>query len=82
MHDVGWGWWVFMSIGMVAFWGLIIYVIVSVVRGPSTASSAEATRESPEQVLKRRLAEGEISVEEYEELSAAVERKPRPSVPV
>jgi putative membrane protein len=33
MHGVGWGWWLLMSVGMVGFWGLVIWAIVALVRG-------------------------------------------------
>jgi putative membrane protein len=33
MHSFGWGWWLVMSIGMVAFWALVIYGIVWLIRG-------------------------------------------------
>jgi hypothetical protein len=33
MHDIGWEAWVLMSIGMVAFWGLMIAGLVMLVRG-------------------------------------------------
>jgi putative membrane protein len=73
MHGTGWGWgwWVLMSIGMIAFWALIIYGIVWLVRGGPTAPSGR-TPEPPEEILKRRLALGEISLDEYERLHAAI----------
>lgn len=64
MHDVGWGWWLLMSVGMVAFWGLVLYGVISLVRGEAFGRSRPATPESPDEVLRRRLAEGEITVEE------------------
>ena len=76
MHDSagwGWGWWVLMTIGMVALWALIIYAIVWLVRAPSADQDQQAPPESPEQILKRRLAQGEISVEEYERLHSVVD---------
>ena len=27
MNDLGWGWWLLMSVGMVAFWGLVAYAV-------------------------------------------------------
>lgn len=72
MDDVGWGWWIVMSVGMVAFWGLLIYGIVSLARG-GPRSSEPAASEAPITLLQRRMAAGEISVEEYERLRAALE---------
>ena len=76
MDNVGWAGWLVMSIGMVAFWGLLIYLLVLLVRGPAT-DEKRSTPEPPETVLKRRLAAGEISVDEYEQLREALEDSPR-----
>lgn len=79
MHGAGWGWWVLGSIGMIAFWALVIYAIVWLARGrPVSRREQELPRESAEEIIKRRLAEGEISLEEYERLHAAIhEHAPR-----
>ena len=60
MHDMSWGWGVLMAIGWIAVWALIIGGALTLLRdrrGPS-----------PSDVLKQRLASGEISVEEYDRL--------------
>jgi putative membrane protein len=76
MHNFGWGWWLLMSIGMVAFWALVIFGIVWLVRGGQAVRERdESSPESPRQILKRRLAQGEISVEEYERLLATLDRQ-------
>jgi putative membrane protein len=73
MHDIGWGGWLLMSLGMVAFWGFIIWAIVALVRGGSSKpQQPEQETEQPLDILQRRLARGEISVEEYEELRDAL----------
>lgn len=74
MHGIGWGWWLLMSVGMIAFWALVIYGIMSLVRGGSLGEPREASHESPEVVLRRRLAQGEISVEEYDRLREAIKQ--------
>ena len=71
MHDVGWGWWLLMSLGDGRLRGLFIYGAIWLVRG-STPSAKRISPEPPLTVLKRRLAAGEISVEEYERLHEAV----------
>lgn len=79
-YDVSWGWWLVMTVGMVAFWGLVIYGVVWLVRGAGATASpkAESTGplEPPLLVLKRRLAAGEITVEEYEALRAVLDDAP------
>lgn len=86
MHGAGWGWWVLMSIGMVAFWAAVIYLIVWLVRGapPARGPDASAPRgETPLELLQRRLAAGEISVGEFNERRKALEHEPRgPGPPV
>ena len=78
MHNFGWGWWLVMSIGMVAFWALVIYGIVWLIRGTQNPPRPEQRPEpSPREILKRRLAEGEISIDEYNQrLEALEEHKP------
>ena len=76
MNNVGWAWWLLMSIGMVAFWGLLIYAVVMLVRGSAEKDNTRPS-EPPQTVLKRRLAAGEISVDEYEQLRDALEDTPR-----
>jgi putative membrane protein len=65
MHGWGDGWWVVMGLGMLLFWALVIVGIVWVVRELG-GSRQERDRNDPLDILKRRLAQGEISVEEYE----------------
>ena len=57
-HDIGaWAWW-FMTAGMVLFWAVVVWVVVTLGRsGPS--------RRSPEDVLAERFARGEIGEADY-----------------
>jgi putative membrane protein len=83
--DVGWGWWLVMAAEMVLFWGVVIYVILRLARGTNSV-----TRPNPEPaepgdaplvVLKRRVAAGEISVEEYDALRAVIAESDSPTAP-
>jgi putative membrane protein len=70
MHgDYGAGWMVVMMIGMVIFWGAIILAVVWLIRG-GTDHSTHKQEETPLDVLDRRFAEGQMSVEEYRERRA------------
>ena len=61
---LSWVGWTVMSAGMIAFWGLIIWAVVSLVRPAGRGSKPSEPR--PEDVLANRLARGEISPEEFE----------------
>ena len=61
--DWGWGAWLAMTAGMLVFWGLVIWGVVTLVRS-GTASREPAAR--PEEILAARFASGEIDEDEYE----------------
>ncbi len=74
-HNLGTGGWIVMMLGMVIFWGAIVALVVWLVRGGLTRRS-----DTPQDILRRRLAEGSISVEEYEQRRAALDLQPKPNV--
>ncbi len=74
MHGTGFGMgfggfglgWVF----MILFWGVIILVAVYLIKAVFTDKKSDSPgkdSETAEDILKRRLASGDISTEEYEE---------------
>ncbi|MFJ7115595.1 SHOCT domain-containing protein [Streptomyces albogriseolus] len=66
-HDVsGWGWFA-MSAGMILFWALIITVVVLLLRALNSPHEHTHTpvAPTPEDILRERLARGEINEEEY-----------------
>lgn len=67
MHgDIGSGWGIVMMIGMMLFWVALFCLAVWLVRtvtGPRTSE-----QKTPLEVLQHRLAQGEISVEDYDRL--------------
>ena len=65
-----WWSWAVMAIGMVAFWTVVGWVFVSVVRNPGRLDGEP--RRSPEQILAERFACGEIDTGEYEGRLAAL----------
>lgn len=74
---MGWGGW----LGMGLFWLLLLVVIVFLVvrllpsnRPDGSGFAGGARRESPEEILDRRFAQGEINVETYQEHRAALAR--------
>jgi putative membrane protein len=60
-----------MSLGMLAFWGLLIFGFVMLLRSTSRGGSSTSTpryggeRPTPEQILAERFARGEIDEAEY-----------------
>ena len=62
-----WGAWLLSGVGMVVFWGLVIWLIASLVRwnSPWRGSGPGPGTETPEAILKRRFAAGEIDADEY-----------------
>ena len=79
-HDGGW--WVLMMVWMVLLWGLIaaaiVWFVTTVTRrsGEGVAgSSAPANRETPEEILDRRLASGEIDPAEYRRIKDELARR-------
>lgn len=79
--DAGPGWWLFMALMMLAFWGAVAWVVVTLVRHggarPSVSSSTTppAARTGPEDILHERFARGEIDVEEYHQRIDALRAK-------
>ena len=58
-----------MGIGMVVFWGLVIWGIVALARGVGSSGGTGSSSQSDSalEVLKRRYARGEINKEEFED---------------
>jgi putative membrane protein len=63
----GWGWagWILMTVGMVAFWALVITAVVLAIRyltgsRGSAASATSSGQNRPDDVLAERFARGEI----------------------
>jgi putative membrane protein len=61
----GWGAWLAMSLGMLVFWGLVAWVVVTLVRQRDNAGSPPPP--TPEDILSQRFARGEIEADQYRE---------------
>ena len=69
----GWVGWVAMLLAMVAFWTLVIVVVLAIFRGDRDSQPLRSPgRHDPEQILDERFARGEIDVEEYHDRQAAL----------
>lgn len=63
MHDgdLGFGWWLVMTLGMVVFWGAVIAVVVWALRGGASSGRVPPSPPgdaSAREILDRRLADG------------------------
>jgi putative membrane protein len=73
MHGIGWAWWLLLAIGVIVFWGAVVLAVTSFMRLRDAERHSERHSEIPEEILKGRLAEGDLSVDEYERLHAALD---------
>lgn len=72
-HHMGTGGWIFSILATVIFVALIVALIVWMVSSNSRSDgSSDVTGESPRDILDRRLASGEITVEQYSRLREAL----------
>jgi len=67
MHNMGWGSAIVMTIASLAILGLLVGVVLTAVRDPGSPS--------PREILDRRLAAGEMDLEEYGRARAAMSRE-------
>lgn len=70
---VHWWGWLLGGFGMIVFWGLVIWAIVALVGLARGSGPPRHDRDDdPERILARRLAEGEIDLDEYHRLLEAL----------
>ena len=73
------GWWVVMWVSMAVFWGLLIIGVLTVV---NWFGDGRKRGESPDDVLDRRFAAGEIDQTQYRVLREELHRHPEgPAAP-
>jgi uncharacterized membrane protein len=68
-NHMGWGWGILMMLGWVILLGLFVMLLVSAMRDRGSSPSAR-------EVLDKRLAAGEISIEEYDRARTAMSGDP------
>ncbi len=69
----GWAGWVLMVLSMAAFWGLLAWAAVSLVR--STGKTRHGAPTAPEDVLAERFARGDIDEEDYRQRSEVLRQQ-------
>jgi putative membrane protein len=76
---MGWGGWVAMGLFWLVLLGVILYLVVRLLPAGSGGGTGRERPESPEEILDRRFARGEIDIETYQQqreaLSAARGKK-------
>lgn len=92
MHNGNWNgmdngswWWIPMMIMMIAFWGALIWIVVTLVRrGSNTpgsytpgAAPSPTPRQAPHEILAERLARGEIEPDDYRLRLEALQAPPQ-----
>ena len=65
---VHWWMWLLGFVGIVAFWGLIVWAIWSVVTGGNAQPEQDQRRGAAERILDERFARREIDADEYRRL--------------
>lgn len=72
MGDWGWGMGLLGGLGMLLFWGLIIglvvWLIVTLTRSSQSGASRGAQPDTALETLRRRLAAGEITAQDFDDL--------------
>ena len=66
-YGMGWGAWIVMGVGAIAFWAVVVVVVRSLLPGRNAHQDAAVARPDPLALLKERLARGEVTPEEYEQ---------------
>jgi putative membrane protein len=67
-NHMGTGDWIFSILGTLIIIGLIVALIVWAVSPREDRGSSSATGESPREILDRRLASGDVTAEQYQQL--------------
>lgn len=60
--DWGWAMWAVMTVAMIGFWSLVIWLLATVLRGGGAV--ARPSRD-PDDILSERFARGEMDEEEF-----------------
>ncbi len=69
---MGFGGWMLMGIFWLILLGVILYLVVRLLPAGSGAGPSRERQDSPEEILDRRFARGEIDVETYQAQRAAL----------
>jgi putative membrane protein len=74
-HGIDWAGWLFMGLFWLLLLGLILFLVVRLLpsgAGGGGGGQSQTATESPEEILDRRFARGEIDIETYQAQRAAL----------
>jgi len=71
-----------MSVGMIAFWGVVIWLGYIVIRAATSSSPTPDEGLSARRILDERLARGEVDADQYELIRSALAEAPDNKVSV
>lgn len=80
MHGAGWGWgmWVLMALGTIAFWVAVAWFVRSLIQDrPRRDAGVPVGGSDALRILDERLARGEIDPEEYQRIRDVLTDKRR-----
>lgn len=69
---MGWGGWLFMGLFWLVLLGLILFLVVRLLPGAGSAGTGRPPEETPEDILDKRFARGEIDLDVYQAQRAAL----------
>ncbi|WP_426798427.1 SHOCT domain-containing protein [Streptomyces sp. YGL11-2] len=77
----GWAWMAFMPLVWIVLIGLVVWAVIHLVHGHSSGGTGVGTREaqrreSPQEILDRRFASGEIDADAYSEAKKRLAERP------
>jgi putative membrane protein len=78
-NGFGWGWMMLMPLLWIVLIGVIVWAAVMVARRPADRPAEQPRRETPQEILDRRFASGEIDAEAYSRARDQLAGRPRPS---
>jgi uncharacterized membrane protein len=71
-------WWVLASLGGLVVLGLTLWTLYSVISGPHSRLAPSTSPATASELLDRRLAAGEISTDEYEQMRSTINARATP----